>query len=247
MHSQFVDHQFIEIPEAASEPGSSIMEPDKELENIVPETITQIEPTRFSAHFEDCMEMYADAQTVAKYLDSHHGWFRRCAHPMKVEPLGENGYALLIGCFGAFGYEVEPRIGLELLPQDQGIYRIKTIPVPGYVPPGYEVDYKAAMELVEVPADSLVCEPNSVALFQKQVSAVTRVEWQLDLAVYIRFPKFIHKLPRSVIQNTGDSLLCKIVRQVSRRLTYKVQEDFHTTLGLPIPRKTKKCSVASRQ
>jgi len=45
----------------------------------------------------DCMEMYASAQTVAEYLKAHRGWFCRCAAPMKVEPTGENGYALTIG------------------------------------------------------------------------------------------------------------------------------------------------------
>ncbi|MFP4008109.1 MAG: DUF1997 domain-containing protein, partial [Spirulinaceae cyanobacterium] len=32
-------------------------------------------------------------------------------------------------------------------------------------------------------------------------------------------------------------LLAQIVRQVSPRLTYKVQKDFHDRLGLPLPPK----------
>ncbi|MBV8885364.1 MAG: DUF1997 domain-containing protein, partial [Chroococcidiopsidaceae cyanobacterium CP_BM_RX_35] len=40
-------------------------------------------------------------------------------------------------------------------------------------------------------------------------------------------------LPNSLIQNTGDRLLHQIVKQVSRRLTYKVQEDFHKSRNLP--------------
>jgi hypothetical protein len=35
----------------------------------------------------------------------------------------------------------------------------------------------------------------------------------------------------SLIRKTGDRLLAKIVCQVSYRLTHKVQEDFHRTLG----------------
>jgi len=35
---------------------------------------------------------------------------------------------------------------------------------------------------------------------------VTRVEWQLDLAVYVQFPKFIQRLPKSMVQSTGDRL-----------------------------------------
>jgi len=181
---------------------------------------------RFYGKFADCMEMYASAQAVAEYLNAHHEWFCRCAHPMKVEPLGKHGYALAIGRFGAFGYEVEPKVGLELLPPDKGVYRIKTISVPDYVAPGYEVDFKSAMELVET--------------FEGNQCEITRVEWQLELAVSIQFPKFIHRLPKSLVRSTGESLLHQIVRQVSRRLTYKVQEDFHKSLNLPFPPKSRK-------
>jgi hypothetical protein len=184
--------------------------------------------TRFYGQFADCMEMYASAQTVAEYLKAHRGWFCRCAAPMKVEPIGENGYALTIGRFGSFGYEVEPKIGLELLAPDQGVYCIKTLPVPDYVAPGYEVDFESAMKLVEA------------APSNQDSGKVTRVEWQLDLTVYVQFPKFIQRLPKSMVQSTGDRLLNQIVRQVSRRLTYKVQEDFHQSLGLPFPLKSKK-------
>ena len=191
-------------------------------------------PTRFYGQFADCMEMYADAQTVASYLNSHQGWFCRCAQPMKVEPLGENGYALAIGRFGSFGYDVEPKVGLELLPPDKGVYRIKTIPVPDYVAPGYEVDFESTMQLVATPADL----SNQIHACDGLQREITRVEWQLDLTVYVQFPKFIQRLPKSLVQSTGDRLLYQIVRQVSRRLTYKVQEDFHKSLGLPFPLKS---------
>lgn len=188
--------------------------------------------TRFYGQFADRMEMYADAQTVTEYINAHQEWFCRCADPMQVELLGNNGYALAIGRFGAFGYQVEPKVGLELLPPDQGVYRIKTIPVPGYTAPGYEVDFQSTLELVKTPTDS------SAPRFQVPhgfSGEITRVDWQLELAVYIQFPKFIQRLPRSMVQNTGERLLNQIVRQVSRRLTHKVQEDFHKSRGLPFP------------
>jgi hypothetical protein len=108
-------------------------------------------PFIFHGAYVGRMDMSAGRQTVADYLDVHQDWFRRCAQPMTAEPLGNNGYALTIGHFGALGYDIEPRIGLHLLPQEQGIYRIETIPVPGYTPQGYEVDFQAALELQEQP------------------------------------------------------------------------------------------------
>lgn len=181
---------------------------------------------RFSGQFADCMEMHAPASTVAEYLNTHQQWFCRCAQPMKVEAISVNGYALAIGRFGAFGYDVEPKVGLELLAPENDVYRIKTIAVPNYIAPGYDVDFKAVMELVEVPGGELG-------------KVVTKVEWTLDLNVDVQFPKFIYRLPKSVIKNTGDRLLNQIVRQVSRRLTAKVQSDFYTSLGLPLPPKSK--------
>ena len=192
----------------------------------VPEVETPAEKlTRFHGQFTDCMEMYADVHTVAEYLNAHQGWFYRCAQPMTVEPIDTNGYALTVGRFGAFNYEVEPKIGLELLPPELGAYKIKTIAIPNYVAPGYDVDFKAVMNLVEKTASA----GNNYS------GAITGVEWELDLSVYLYFPKFIQRLPQSVIQATGDRLLNQIARQVSRRLTHKVQEDFHRSYNLPFP------------
>lgn len=192
-----------------------------------PPALTPQKPFTFRDRFTDSMEMSGDAQTVKEYLDAHQGWFCRCAQPMKAEPLENNSYTLVVGRFGAFGYEVEPKIGLELLPQAQGIYQMRTVPVPGYTPSGYQVDYRATLQLIEAPK-----EPTQRG---KTPGGVTRVEWVLDLGVAIHFPRLIYHLPQNAIQKTGDRLLRQIVCQVSRRLTRKVQEDFHTRYGLPLP------------
>ena len=184
-------------------------------------TVSLSEPMYFHGKFSNCMEMLASAPVVADYLDAHQGWFLRCAHPMTAKPLNDNGYALTIGKFGSFGYEVEPQIGLHLLPAEHGVYRIEAIDIPGYEPPGYQVDFNASLQLVEAQAGEKV---------------MTRVEWELDLAIQVQFPRFIQKLPKSLIQGTGDRLLNQIVRQASKCLTHKVQEDFHSTLGIAFPK-----------
>ena len=66
----------------------------------------------------------------------------------------------------------------------------------------------------------------------------TAVSWDLDLSVWIRLPQVITVLPDGLVQSRGDHLLRQIVRQVSRRLTWKVQEDFHAQYSLPMPAKT---------
>lgn len=175
--------------------------------------------TQFRSHFVGAMELKSDASNVRQYLDAHQGWFCRCAHPMTVEPVGTDGYLLTIGRYGSMGYEVEPKIGLRLLPADeQGIYRIETIPDVTGQSQMYQVDFQAELRLVDRLSDGAV-------------TAETHVEWTLDLEVSLLFPRFIRRLPQSLIQGTGDRLLQQIVRQVSRRLTAKVQDDFHSSLS----------------
>ena len=82
----------------------------------------------YSSHFSDVMEMLAPVASVSAYLDAHQEWFTRCAAPMTVQPLDVNAYRLQLGKFGNFGFEVEPKIDLVLLPQQQGVYRIETLP-----------------------------------------------------------------------------------------------------------------------
>jgi hypothetical protein len=208
--------------EKNSDKQSSIeMNPELERQDLVSAAAKQLQPFCFSYRFTDAMLMGADVKTVGKYLDAHQGWFTRCAHPMGVNALGKNGYDLTIGRFNSFGYVVEPKVGLELLPQDSGVYCIRTVAIPDYTAPGYEVDFNAQMRLIEtVNGDRLG----------------TKIDWDLDLKVYIHFPKFIHKLPTGVIQGTGDKLLKQVVNRVSRQLTHKVQHDFHDNLGLKIPK-----------
>jgi Protein of unknown function (DUF1997) len=219
---QALDPKFQQSNEAVFGVSSSLVD----AENVLSDT-SHLTTSQFCGHYCDRMDLFASVEIVEKYLNSHRSWFTRCADPMKVQPLGENGYDVGIGRFGSFGYEVEPKIGLELLPPDEGIYRIRTIPIPGYTPPGYDVDYRASLQLVENPKSDL----------SQDLPEITGVEWELDLTVYIHFPKFIQRLPKSLIQSTGDRLLNQIVRQISRRLTRKVQEDFHSSMGIPFPKK----------
>jgi hypothetical protein len=211
------------------------------------ETAAGIETARanmftFYTSFSGYMEMYGDKQTVATYLDAHESWFSRCAQPMTVVPLGERGYILTVGRFGSFGYEVEPKLAVVLQPPQDEVYIMHSVPIPDLPFPGYEVDYHAVMSFVEIPihevAEDLIQSFRKQPRFVALPDSITRVEWRLKMTVSVKFPKFISRLPQSVVQKTGDRLLSQIVRQVSPRLTYKVQQDFHERLMLPTPPKT---------
>ncbi len=201
------------------------------MKNPESETVDEGSPlTVFRNEFVGLMDLFADRKTVMNYLDCHQGWFCRCAHPFQADPIGENGYAIGVGRIGAFGFKVDPRVGLHLLPQDEGVYRILTIPIPDQEPQGYEVDFRAEMYLKE---DDVPPE------YESPIELMTKVEWNLLLTVSLRFPRFIHRLKPETIQSTGDNILAMVVRRVSNSLTKKVQSDFHRTHGIEVPKKYK--------
>ena len=177
----------------------------------------------YRSHFSDCMEMRASPAVVARHLDRHADWFRRCAAPMQVEALDAQTYALTLGRFGNFGFEVEPTIALRLLPGHEGTYAIETVTQPDRDPALaalYDVDFQAGLTLNDDTHQGL---------------PTTCVRWELDLSIWISLPKVITMLPEGLVQSSGDRLLRQIVRQISRRLTWKVQEDFHGSHGLVCP------------
>jgi hypothetical protein len=184
----------------------------------------------FHNHFVGHMDLLADKVTVMKYLDAHQGWFRRCAHPFKADPIGETGYAMGVGKVGAMGFQVDARVGLDLLPPDaNAVYRITTIPIPNQPPQGYEVDFQAEMRLTEKKLEQPM----------NGYGVMTSVEWDLHLTVFLQFPQFIQKLSQDILQKTGDAVLGFVVQRVSKSLTAKVQDDFHNTHKIKVPRQLK--------
>ncbi|MBD2175960.1 DUF1997 domain-containing protein [Pseudanabaena sp. FACHB-1998] len=185
----------------------------------------------FHNHYVGHMDLFADQQTVMKYLDAHQGWFRRCAHPFKADPIGETGYAMGVGQVGAMGFQVDARVGLNLLPPDENsVYRITTIPIPNQPPQGYDVDFQAEMRLEEQVTDVQILGKNAV---------MTGIEWDLNLTVSLQFPPFLQRLSQEILQRTGDSVLGFVVKRVSKSLTAKVQDDFHKTHNIKIPKQIK--------
>jgi hypothetical protein len=217
----------IASPEDLSNQVNQVDRSAQDAENST-ENKTDLPLTTFRNYYVGYMDLYGDRQTVMDYLDAHEGWFKRCAHPFKADSIAKNGYAIGVGCVGAMGFKVDARVGLNLLPQEEGIYRIVTIPIPGQEPQQYEVDFSAAMQLEER-------QPNEEQAASWQV--MTAVEWQLQLTVSMQFPKFIHRVSSGMIQATGDRVLAYIVKQVSQSLTAKVEADFHKTMGVKIPKK----------
>jgi hypothetical protein len=192
------------------------------------------EKSAFHNHYIGHMDLFADQRTVMIYLDAHQGWFRRCAHPFKADPIGETGYAMGVGKVGAMGFQVDARVGLNLLPPDEkSVYRITTIPIPEQAPQGYEVDFQAEMRLEEKTLDVKADDKSG------KNAVMTSIEWDLNLTVTLQFPQFIQLLSQDILQKTGDGVLGFVVKRVSKSLTAKVQDDFHRTHNIKVPKQIK--------
>ena len=197
-------------------------------------TTQKTDKTTFHNNYVGYMDLFADKHTVMKYLDAHQGWFRRCAHPFKADPIGETGYAMGVGKVGAMGFQVDARVGLDLLPPDaNSVYRIITIPIPNQLPQGYEVDFQAEMRLEEKTLDLQVGSQVG------QNVIMTSIEWDLNITVSLQFPVFIQRLSQDILQKTGDGVLGFVVKRVSKSLTAKVQDDFHKTHEIKVPKQIK--------
>ncbi|WP_217860638.1 MULTISPECIES: DUF1997 domain-containing protein [unclassified Picosynechococcus] len=204
-------------------------------------------PMHFETHYRGIMQMYAPLEEVAAYLDRHGGWFHRCAKPMQVEPLTENGYILTVGKFGNFGYEVEPKLAVVFDPPVENAYRMYNVPLPEAQSQGYAIDYDALMCLDHLPWEQVLANDAQARKLlgdRPMPPVITQVNWELHLQVLVQFPRFIYKLPQGLLKTTGDRLLATIVSQVSPRLTTKVQQDFHDCFNLPLPLKSGRgCTV----
>jgi len=161
---------------------------------------------RFQTQLNDQVVIACSSSFAYWYLQWHSVWFPNCAKPMQTKLIRHNAYQLTVGRFGAFGYQVEPRINLQMTPFLDS-FRISTLPLQddGQL---YEVDFQAEMAIV--PIDSHRCQIN----------------WELNLVVEIPFPDFINAMPQKLIQKTGDRLLARVVREISKSVNEKIAVDF---------------------
>lgn len=179
---------------------------------------------RFNCDLQGCLDLQASPDVVARYLANHSDWFNRRAEPMQVEPSGENSYCLLIGKFNFWGYRVEPKIRLTLLSPSDRQYQIFSSPLP-LPDPSYEVDFCSTMILASP-------EPEINPGYISEEPVRTSIRWHLFLSVSVCLPSFIHALPRSWVQTTGQQILNQTVQRISHSLSDRVCADFHRATAI---------------
>ncbi|MEA5551511.1 DUF1997 domain-containing protein [Anabaena cylindrica UHCC 0172] len=155
--------------------------------------------------------LQGNMEEVIKYIDNHSKWLAQCILPLKANLIERNAYSLNIGKIGALGYEIEPTVNLYMNQQSRGYYQIKTEPISGIDPNGYDVDFFSKIKLID-------CSSGKQEL--------TRIEWELILVTKLDFPAFILFLPIPLVQKTGDAVLSNIVKSVSDKFSEKISRNF---------------------
>jgi hypothetical protein len=163
------------------------------------------------------VDLETDRETLACYLRGHGQWIQRCFQPLRVEPLSAETYRLQFFRMGGLGFELEPSFGIKIWPEEDYLFRLTSIELPGDAALPYRVDCQASFRLEELPGSP----------------ATTRVHWDLHLDVRLHLPKFLHVLPRQLVQKVGSQVVQQVTRSLSNRLTHNVCSDFYRSVGRP--------------
>ncbi|MFS8777437.1 DUF1997 domain-containing protein [Synechococcus sp. W70.1] len=163
------------------------------------------------------VDLETDRETLACYLRGHGQWIQRCFQPLRVEPLSAETYRLQFFRMGGLGFELEPSFGIKIWPEEDYLFRLTSIELPGDAALPYRVDCQASFRLEELPGSP----------------ATTRVHWDLHLDVRLHLPKFLHVLPRKLVQGVGSQVVQQVTRSLSNRFTHNVCSDFYRSVGRP--------------
>jgi hypothetical protein len=174
-------------------------------------------PLELQARRRGQVDLETDRETLACYLRGHGQWIQHCFQPLRVEPLSAETYRLQFFRMGGLGFELEPSFGIKIWPEEDYLFRLTSIELPGDAALPYRVDCQASFRLEELPGSP----------------ATTRVHWDLHLDVRLHLPKFLHVLPRKLVQGVGSQVVQQVTRSLSNRLTHNVCSDFYRSVGRP--------------
>ncbi len=163
------------------------------------------------------VDLETDRETLACYLRGHSQWIQRCFRPLQVEPLSSEIYRLQFFRMGGLGFELEPSFGVKIWPEEDYLFRLTSIELPGDAALPYWVDCRASFRLEELAGSP----------------ATTRVHWDLHLNIRLHLPKFLQVLPRKLVQRVGNQVVQQVTRGLSDRFTHNVCSDFYDSIGRP--------------
>ena len=168
-----------------------------------------------NSDYTGCFTLPGSPNSVSRYLDSHHEWFERCAHPMTVTSLGPSSYSLCPGRFKCLNFAVEPIVGIKLIPIADDVYQLQNSPLNHPTDESmYALDFCLSLQLSELHETASPAE------------VMTVINWELTVAIWAELPRVIRTMPKAIVRQAAMQLLNRIINQVTQRLTEKIKTDF---------------------
>ncbi|MEN9226078.1 MAG: DUF1997 domain-containing protein [Thermostichus sp. HHBFW_bins_43] len=172
------------------------------------------------------VDLETDRETLAHYLRGHSQWIQRCFKPLQVEALSADSYKLEFFRIGGLGFELEPCFGVKIWPDENDVFRLTSIELPGDAAMPYRVDCRATFRLEELSGSPELAGDSGL-------SPTTRVHWDLHLDIWLALPGFLQVLPHRLVRRVANQVVQKVTRSMSDRLTHNVCSDFYRSIERP--------------
>ncbi len=160
------------------------------------------------------VDMETEREPLAAYLQEHQEWIDRCFKPLKVFPLSESTYKLQFFRIGGLGFELEPCFGVKIWSEENYMFRLSSIELPSDADLPYTVDCQSFFQLQDLPT-----------------AGMTRVNWDLELDIWMELPRFLAAFPYNLVYNVGAQVVRQVTRRMSDRLTHNVCTDYYRSVG----------------
>lgn len=168
------------------------------------------------------VDLETDRETLAHYLRGHSQWIQHCFRPLQVEALSADSYKLQFFRMGGLGFELEPCFGVKIWPDENYVFRLTSIELPGDAAMPYRVNCQAVFRLEELRGSP-----------EGEYPQTTRVHWDLNLEIKLSLPGFLQILPHNLVQQVANQVVQQVTRSMSDRLTHNICSDFYRSIERP--------------
>ncbi|MEN9213159.1 MAG: DUF1997 domain-containing protein [Thermostichus sp. DG02_4_bins_136] len=166
------------------------------------------------------VDLETDRETLTRYLRGHAQWIQHCFRPLQVEVLSADSYRLQFFRIGGLGFELEPSFGVRIWPDENEVFRLTSIELPGDAALPYRVNCRASFRLEELKGSP-------------ELPPTTRVHWDLHLDIWLALPGFLQVLPHKLVRRVANQVVQQVTRSMSDRLTHNVCSDFYRSIERP--------------
>ncbi|AGY57657.1 DUF1997 domain-containing protein [Gloeobacter kilaueensis] len=143
---------------------------------------------------------------LVTYLRGPDHWVPVGFRPLKVQRTGAGHFDLQLPEFGALGFQLAPRMVLQLIEDDECRYRLLSVPSPAS---DYQTDFSGLFQLTP--------RPPAVDVF-----------WEARFAIQLTLPGFLGMFPQPVVQSAAQTAVSAMSASVCQNLVHNICCDYRS-------------------